>query len=77
MSLRYEQYWAMRNARQYVRSQFYYWIGWRNRVWWFKPGRKYFQAKIDRAYRCLRHFPCLYESGQPMWSKDEFTEDIE
>ena len=31
----------------------------------------------ERASRCLRHFPFLYESGQPMWSKDEFTEDVE
>lgn len=31
----------------------------------------------ERARRCLRHFPFLYKSGQPMWSKDEFTKDEE
>ena len=77
MTLRYQQYWAIRRAKHYIGEQFDYWVGWRNRVWWFKPLRKYFQKKVDRAYWCLRHFPRLHESGQPDWSKDEFTKDVE
>lgn len=26
----------------------------------------------DRAYRCLRHFPYLKDTGEPMFSRDDF-----
>ena len=26
----------------------------------------------DRAYRCLRHFPHLKDTGEPMFSLDDF-----
>ena len=75
MTLRDQQYRAIREAEKYISEQFDYWVGWRNRFWRFKLLRNYFQKKVDRAYWCLRHFPRLYESGQPDWSKDEFTKD--
>lgn len=29
----------------------------------------------ERAYRCLRHFPCLDgETGEPVFSRDGFTD---
>jgi hypothetical protein len=77
ISLRYEQYWAIKRSHRYIREQFDYWVGLRNRFWRIGFLRRYFQTKVDRAYWCLRHFPLLYKSGQPRWSKDEFTEDVE
>ena len=65
MSLRYEQYAALKRSRDFLR-----WI-------MTHRGRITKKELRDRAYRCLRHFPFLYESGQPMWSKDPFTKDVE
>ena len=75
MSLRYQQYWAIQQSRDYIRKQFDYWITWRDRFWHIKPLRKYFQKKVDRAYYCLKHFPRLFDSGQPDWSIDDLTKD--
>ena len=65
MSLRYEQYSALRRSRDYLRSML-------DPKQTPKLPRKY----RTMAYRCLRHFPCLHDSGQPMWSKDPFTKDV-
>ena len=27
----------------------------------------------ERASRCLRHYPCLREDGEPMFSQDQFS----
>jgi hypothetical protein len=29
----------------------------------------------ERAYSCLRHFPCLGENGMPYFSQDPFTDE--
>jgi hypothetical protein len=29
----------------------------------------------ERAYRCLRHYPFLQDSGKPIFSEDDFTKD--
>ena len=66
MSLRYEQYYSLKITQQFLRD--------------LLTIENYPQTKgemRERVHRCLRHFPFLYESGQPMWSKDEFTEDVE
>ncbi len=63
MSLRYEQYWSLRRTREFLRELMVH------------KGRITKKELRDKAYRCLRHFPALTEKGQPMWSKDEFTED--
>jgi hypothetical protein len=64
MSLRYEQYWSLKKTRDFLR-----WI-------LLTPGR-FTKAELrDKARRCLRHYPFLHETGQPMWSKDKFTDDI-
>lgn len=64
MSLRYEQYAALKRTREFLRDLF--------------TVDKYPKTKKEmreRAYRCLKHYPFLHESGQPIWSKDPFTKD--
>lgn len=65
MSLRQEQYWAIQRTRDFLR-ELLRWKGYMNK-----------KEVRERAYRCLKHFPFLHENGQPMWSKDEFTKDVE
>ena len=63
MSLRYEQYWALRNTREFLRLL-------------LTPDRPKLVKDIkEQAYRCLRHFPHLTDAGEPMFSTDPFTED--
>ena len=64
MSLRYEQYHALKRSRKLLREM-------------LRPGFKKFKAQEirDKAYGCLRHFPTLSENGQPLFSEDEFTVD--
>ena len=65
MSLRYEKYHSLKITREFLRD--------------LMTVDKYPKTKKEMremVYRCLRHFPFLHESGQPMWSKDEFTEDV-
>jgi hypothetical protein len=64
MSLRYEQYNALRKSRDLLRSLLTAEI---------RP--KTVKELREKASRCLKHFPPLYESGQPIWSLDAFTED--
>jgi len=66
MSLRYEQYNSLKQTRELLRSLMY---------------SETFVTKSvnelrEEAHRCFRHFPPLHESGQPLWSQDEFTEDV-
>ena len=63
MSLRYEQYHALKTTREFLREL----------VQW--PGRMNKRDVRDRAIRCLHHYPFLHESGEPMFSTDPFTED--
>jgi hypothetical protein len=65
MSLRYEQYDSLTRTRDFLRSL-------------LSPGTRPKTVKElrENAGRCLRHFPALYESGQPMWSQDDFTKDL-
>lgn len=64
MSLRYEQYHALKRTREFLRSL-------------LTPDTRPKTVKElrEKASRCLRHFPPLCESGQPIWSQDPFTED--
>lgn len=62
MSLRYEQYTALRRTREFLSSLIRY------------PTRTMTGVKLE-ALRCLRHFPPLTEAGEPMFSRDEFTTD--
>lgn len=64
MSLRYEQYQSLRRTRKLLCTL----IRARQKDLRIGELRK-------EASACLRHFPYLTEQGQPIWSKDEFTED--
>ena len=64
MSLRYEQYRALMTTRNFLRD--------------LLTVEKYPKSKGEmrrRVHSCLRHYPYLYPTGQPMWSKDDMTED--
>ena len=65
MSLRYEQYNALRKSRDFLRSL-------------LSPETRPKTVKElrEKAHRCLRHFPPLHESGQPLWSLDDLTADV-
>ena len=63
MSLRYEQYNALKTTREFLRSI----------LDGSAPSKKV--DLRDKAYHCLRHFPFLHDNGQPIFSKDEFTID--
>lgn len=62
MSLRYEQYNALKLTEQFLLDL-------------CKPGTWTKKELIDRARSCLRHFPFLDGNGKPMFSKDDFTKD--
>jgi len=61
MSLRYEQHRALKRSRDLLCDL-------------LEPSRRPKTVKElrSRASACLRHFPFLQESGEPMWSQDDF-----
>ena len=63
MSLRYEQYYSLKKTQTFLRELL------------LRPGRWSKAELREEAGSCLKHYPHLTEKGQPMWSKDEFTED--
>ena len=75
MSLRYEQYEALKRGRKYIYTKYWFWIDLRNKFYCIPPIRKFATKKMEEAYSCLRHWPTQYESGEPMFSKDDFTKD--
>ena len=64
MSLRFEQYNALKRTREFLRELL---------------GGPRMPMRVLRKWAgdCLHHFPFLHENGQPMWSQDEFTKDAE
>ena len=62
MSLRYEQYSALSRSRQFLREL-------------LSGPRLPMKELRKRASGCLKHFPFLTEQGQPIWSRDTFTQD--
>lgn len=64
MSLRYEQYNALKMTEGFLRMLFDP-----------KHRPKTITELKENASRCLRHFPPLEESGKPIFSKDDFTKD--
>ena len=65
MSLRYEQYMALKRTKNFLRCLL--------TVSECPKTKKEMRAE---ASACLRHFPFLHDNGQPMWSKDDLTEDV-
>ena len=63
MSLRYEQYDSLRKTKEFLRELL------ASKKRWTKKELR------EKAYSCLRHYPCLHDTGQPIFSRDEFTED--
>lgn len=64
MSLRFEQYWALRKTRDFL--------------WDLLDPRKRPKTAAEmrqRARSCSKHFPFLEESGKPIFSQDEFGPD--
>ena len=66
MSLRYEQYNALMRTQEFLRN-----------LLTVEDYPKTKKEMRQRASSCLRHFPFLHENGQPMWSLDSFTKDVE
>ena len=66
MSLRYEQYRALKMTQDFLRKI--------NNSYLKDLNKRELQ---DEARRCLHHFPFLHDNGQPIWSRDEFTKDYE
>lgn len=64
MSLRYEQYRSLKMTREFLRD-----------LLSVEDYPKTKKEMRERASWCLHHYPFLHESGQPMWSRDEFTEE--
>ena len=64
VSLRYEQYRALMMTREFLRD-----------LLTVERYPKNKREMRERVSQCLRHYPYLYESGQPIWSQDDFTED--
>ena len=64
MSLRFQQYAALRQTRAFLRD-----------LLETHTRPKTVKEMKVRALACLHHFPPLYDTGQPIWSEDEFTED--
>lgn len=63
MSLRREQYAALRQARDFLRSL-------------LDPKATRVPKSVrQEASRCLHHYPFLEDSGKPVWSRDEFGPD--
>ena len=65
MSLRRQQYNALKETRQFLRDILFW------------TGRMSHKEMKTRARDCLKHFPFLYDNGQPKWSQDNLTEDRE
>ncbi len=65
MSLRYEQYNALKKTRAFLSN-----------ILCVGTDIKSLKAMRNAASDCLKHFPPLYENGQPVFSQDEFTEDM-
>ena len=64
MSLRREQYWALIKTQAFLRDLL------------FPETRPKKVSELkERAYRCLKHFPCLDDDGKPMFSRDGFGPD--
>ena len=64
MSLRREQYWALRKTQDFLRDLL------------FPDTRPKKASELkERAYRCLKHFPHLDDDGKPMFSQDGFGPD--
>ena len=64
MSLRYEQYHALKKTQAFLRDLL------------FTETRPKKASELkERAHRCLRHFPCLDDDGKPMFSQDGFGPD--
>ncbi len=66
MSLRYEQHRSLQYTKNFLRD--------------LLTVENYPKTKKEmrqRASACLHHFPFLYKGGEPMWSQDSFTEDVE
>jgi hypothetical protein len=64
MSLRAEQYYALRKTQAFLRDLLY------------KETRPKKAGELkERAYSCLRHFPYLDDNGKPMFSLDDFGPD--
>jgi hypothetical protein len=64
ISLRYEQYHALKKTRDFLYDLF--------------DPEKYPKTKKEmraRASFCLRHFPHLEQSGKPIFSQDTITKD--
>lgn len=60
MSIKIEQYQALKNTRNFLREL-------------LTPERPKTARELkEKATRCLRHFPFLKETGEPIFSKDEF-----
>jgi hypothetical protein len=64
MSLRHEQYHALKKTREFLRE-----------LLDSKTRPKTSQEFKDKAYSCLRHFPFLDQNGKPMFSQDDFGPD--
>jgi hypothetical protein len=66
MSLRYEQYNSLLLTKRFLGS-----------LLTVKAYPKTRKEMREEVFRCLRHFPPLHDSGQPIWSQDYFTKDVE
>ena len=64
MSLRNEQYWALKKTRQFLSDLLFP-----------KTRPKSVKELRDRVFSCTRHFPPLDEHGKPHFSKDDFGPD--
>lgn len=64
MSLRFEQYWALRKTRDFLYDL-------------LDPQKrpKTVAEMRQRVRSCSKHFPILEESGKPIWSYDDFGPD--
>jgi hypothetical protein len=64
MSLRYEQYHALKKTQAFLRDLL------------FTETRPKTASELkDRACRCLKHFPFLDADGKPLFSRDDFGPD--
>ena len=61
MSLKNEQYYSLVKTQEFLRDLL--------NVDQYPKTKKEMR---DRAYRCLKHFPHLKETGEPMFSLDNF-----
>jgi len=64
MSLRYEEYRALKKTRAFLRELL------------SRPHKSWTAREIkEQAYTCIKHYPHINEYGKPLFSKDEFTTD--